>query len=303
MRTELFYWVLNAGVHGALVCALVRLLARWRRLPRRLVFWLWLGPLARLTLPFGPALPWSLMGLLKRLGARTVTLPVSFPASDLVQAANVLRAAEGYFPLRFRSDALAGLFSLCSLIWLIGATACALCMGALYAMSCRELREAEPLGEGVWRSERVLSPGLVGVLRPRILVPPGLAGRQLDWVLLHERTHRRRLDNLWRLLALAVCCLHWFNPFIWYSLKGFFSDMELACDEGVLAKLDPPGRRDYALALLGAAQGQDLFVSAFGGAKLRLRVERVLSYRRLSRGAGLVFGALTLAILMTLVFN
>lgn len=127
-----------------------------------------------------------------------------------------------------------------------------------------------------------------------------MRGRLLDFVVAHETVHRRRCDNLWRVLALLVCCVHWFNPIVWWSLKRFFEDMELACDEAVVRGLNAADRKNYAIALLSAAKGRDLFVSAFGGAKLRVRVERVLSYRKLTLGAALCFAALTAAVVLTL---
>lgn len=297
MKSDVFYWVLNLSVHGSLVCLLIWALRAIRRIPRRLIYLLWLGPLVRLTIPFGTSLPWSVIGLLRRLGARTVTIP----AFKFFQATNSLQAAESYFPIVYRTDALQGLFETCALIWCIGAAACILTMAALYWMTMRELRDAQPQADGVYTSEKVTSPGLVGVLRPRILVRPGTEGKLLRYVLAHERVHKKRLDNLWRLIALTVCCVHWFNPVVWYSLKLFFADMELSCDEAVTRRLADPERREYALALLSAAQGRDLFVSAFGGAGLRLRVERVLTYRQLSAGAAVVFAVLTAAVLTALI--
>ncbi len=91
-------------------------------------------------------------------------------------------------------------------------------------------------------------------------------GPLLDYVEAHELVHKRRLDNLWRCIALLFCCVHWFNPVVWHCLRLFFADMELSCDERVLRKLAPKERKDYAMALLSVAEGRDLFVSAFGGA-------------------------------------
>lgn len=296
MKSDVFYWVLNLSLHGSLVCILIWLLRLIRPLPRRVIYALWIAPALRLTLPFAPSLHWSFMGLLRRLGARTVTLP----GRDWVRTTNITQAAEHYFPITYKTDALQGLFESCALIWAIGAAACLLTMAALYGMTRTELRRARPLRPGVWVSEKVVSPGLVGILRPKILVPPGMEGQLLDYVEAHERIHRRRLDNLWRLTALLICCLHWFNPAVWFSLKLFFADMELSCDEAVLRKLPTRERKAYATALLSVAVGRDLFVSAFGGAKLRVRIERVLSYRRLTLGAALAFAALTGAILVVL---
>ncbi len=296
MKSDVFYWVLNLSLHGSLVCVLIWLLRLIRRIPRRVIYLLWLAPALRLTLPFAPSLPWSFMGLLRKLGARTVTLP----GGDGIQATNVVQAADRYFPITYKTDALQGLFETCALIWTVGAAACLLTGLVLYTMTRAELRGARPLRPGIRVSEKVVSPGLVGILRPSILVPPGMGGQLLDYVEAHEAVHRRRLDNLWRCLALGICCLHWFNPFVWFSLKLFFTDMELSCDEAVIRKLEPKARKEYATALLSVAEGRDLFVSAFGGAKLRLRIERVLSYKRLTLGAALAFTALTGAVLAVL---
>ena len=296
MKSDVFYWVLNLSLHGSLVCILIWLLRLLRPIPRRVIYALWIAPALRLTLPFAPSLPWSFMGLLRRLGARTVTLP----GGERIHTTNVIQAADSYFPITYKTDALQGLFETCALIWAIGAAASLLTMAVLYGMTRAELRGAKPLRPGIWISEKVVSPGLVGILRPRILVPPGMEGQLLDYVEAHERIHRRRLDNLWRCLALGICCLHWFNPAVWFSLKLFFADMELSCDEAVIRKLPPRERKAYATALLSVAAGRDLFVSAFGGAKLRVRIERVLSYRRLTLGAALACAALTGAVLVVL---
>lgn len=299
MKSDVFYWVLNLSIHGSLVCLLIWLLRLIRPIPRRALYLLWAGAGLRLLLPFASALPWSFMGLLRQLGARTVTLPAPSGSPGLVTA-NCVQAATDYFPIRYQSDALQSLFETCALLWAIVATACFLTMAVLYVLTRWELREAKPLRPGIWVSERVLSPGLVGIWKPKILVPPGMNGKLLDYVAAHERVHRRRLDNLWRLLALLICCVHWFNPLVWLSLQRFFADMELSCDETVVRTYPAENRKEYALALLSVAKGRDLFVSAFGGAKLRLRIDRVLSYRRLTLGASLACVLLAAAILTAL---
>ena len=301
MKSDVFYWVLNLSLHGGLVCLLLWLLRLIRPIPRRTIYPLWLGAALRLTVPFAPAVPWSFMALIRQLGAREVAPPASFPM--YVTTVNSIQAAQSYYPITYRTDALKELFETCALVWVIGALACLLTVAALYVMTRLELRGAAPLQKGVWSSERIVSPGVFGILRPRIIVPPGTEGKLLDYIVLHESIHKRRLDNLWRLLALTICCLHWFNPAVWFSLKLFFADMELSCDEAVLKKLPEGSRKEYALSLLSVAEGTDLFVSAFGGAKLRLRLERVLSYRRLTAGAAIIFALLAGAVLSLLAFG
>ena len=58
----------------------------------------------------------------------------------------------------------------------------------------RRLRTAVRLSDGVWQSEAVGSPFLLGFLRPRIYLPYGLEGARLDYVLAHERFHIARIE-------------------------------------------------------------------------------------------------------------
>ena len=294
MKSDVFYWVLNLSLHGSLVCALVWLLRCVRRIPRRVIYALWIAPAVRLTVPFAPSFPWSLLDL---LGARPVALPGDVLA---LHASNSVQAADGYFPITYRTEMLRRLFESCAVVWLVGAVICALTLSILFVLSRRELRGAKPLRRGVCVSERVAAPCLVGILRPAVYVPPGMDGTLLDYVEAHELVHKRRMDNLWRCVALLICCLHWFNPIVWASLRLFFADMELSCDERVIRDLEPKERKNYALALLSVAEGRDLFAAAFGGAALRTRISRVLTYRRLTVGASLAFALLTGAVLTVL---
>lgn len=315
MKSDIFYWVLNMSLHGGLVCLIVLALRRLPRLPRGFVYALWLLPALRLCLPMGLRGRWSLMALLERLGTRRVTVPLgqagavwsapvveNGPATGDLLMVNSVGLAESYFPISYKTNVLTEVFETAALIWAIVAAACALAALILCLCTRQELRHARRR-EGYWVSDRVTAPGLYGVLRPRIILPEGLPATALPHILRHEAVHARRRDNLWRCAAILICCLHWFNPLCWLCLRAFFADMELACDAAVLRKLEPEARKDYARALLDAARPRSLFVSAFGGAKIRLRIETVLSYRKLTTGAVVAFAALFLAIAATLVLN
>ena len=98
-------------------------------------------------------------------------------------------------------------------------------------------------------------------------------------------------------------CVHWFNPLVWAAFVLACRDMELACDEGVLVKLGPDRRKEYALSLLDSKAGQNVFASSFGGAKIRTRIENILSYRKMKWISLAAFAGLTLAISYVLLTN
>ena len=84
------------------------------------------------------------------------------------------------------------------------------------------------------------------------------------------------------------------------TLDAAYFDYCLAVVADILGEQE---KKTYALALLDTAQSRTLFVSAFGGAGLRLRVERVLAYRRLTILSALAFGALFALIALVLLTN
>ena len=104
-------------------------------------------------------------------------------------------------------------------------------------------------------------------------------------------------------LAFLTAALHWFNPLAWVFLKLYLSDVELACDESVLAGLPPDARGLYAHALLDTAQSKTLFASAFGGARLRTRIEHILSFKKMTVLSAAAFGILAAGIAYILLVN
>lgn len=296
MVANIFYWLLSMSVNGAAAGLLVLLLCHIKALPRRLTLALWLLPLLRLWIPFGFSGRYSALALLPKGLVRTVPLSGRLPSLTF---ANNLQAAKGYFPLVYKSDQLGILFETGALIWLIGMTALLIVLAVLYRSTKIELSDAVCLRGRIWLSGKVTGPAVYGVFQPRILLPNGWQRRdqkELDLILAHEESHISHRDNLWRLLAFVTASVHWFNPLAWVLLKEFLAQLELACDERVLAKYDGDVRKDYARLLVRCAGEKTLFASPFlgSGPKLRTRIDHILSFRRMT-AVSLCFSCLLFA--------
>ena len=302
MLQEVFYWIFNMSIVAALMTGIIALIGMVKRVPRRMMALLWLIPALRMTVPLGLSSPYSLMSLLSRITTKTVVVLQPMPGMDFSMT-NMTMAANSYFPITYKTNILADLFAVASVVWIIVALAILLLLAVLYVTTLHELKDARPLRENIHLSEKVTSPAVYGILRPKIVLPANWAERNLELVLFHERTHIRRLDNLWRMLAFVLVALHWFNPVAWIFLKLFLTDLELACDEGVLAQLGEDRKKEYALSLLDSKTGGNVFASAFGGAKIRTRIENILSYRKMRWISLAVFAGLTLAIAYVLLTN
>jgi beta-lactamase regulating signal transducer with metallopeptidase domain len=303
MISDIFYWVLNISILGAVAGFIVMLLRRIRSLPRFGIYLLWALPFMRFWIPVGIASRYSLLSFISQYTTKTIVVWEAAPGSPELTMTNSIQAAESYFPIEYKTDLLKDIFSIAGTIWIVVAAAAILCSVLLYIITKSALKNASHIKDNIYRSDKVLSPAVYGINKPRIILPADIADSDWDYILKHERIHIRRRDNLWRVIAVITACVHWFNPFCWVFLKGFFTDMELACDAGVIKRLENNEKKDYAAALLACSAGKTYYASAFGGAKTKLRIENILSYKKLTLLSALCFSALFIAVAVTIITN
>jgi beta-lactamase regulating signal transducer with metallopeptidase domain len=105
-------------------------------------------------------------------------------------------------------------------------------------------------------SSEVERPSVVGFFRPRILIPPDLAGRlttlEMRQVVLHEMEHLRRADDWTNLLQKVALVLFPLNPVLAWVEGRLCAERELACDDRVL--LSSGARKAYAICLTRLAE-------------------------------------------------
>jgi beta-lactamase regulating signal transducer with metallopeptidase domain len=308
------------SITGMAVGLIVLFLRRIKRLPRRYICFLWLLPLIRLCLPFGLPSKFSLLTLVARFTTKSVPVESVPEYLPKLYYTNYIMAADSYTELIpessntltetsfiFKSEALEKVFSAGAVIWLVVFAAALLTMAVFYILTKSELRGVKHLRENIYVSDRIKSPALYGVFRPKIIIPPYISDESLVYVRLHENAHIRRGDNLLRLLAIATLCMHWFNPLAWVMLKRYFEDTEFACDETVLRKIGEDERKAYAAALVDCEQRKSQFAPAFaatfGGAKIKIRIENILSYKKLSAASIIAFTVLLATLTVTLLTN
>ena len=179
-------------------------------------------------------------------------------------------------------DLWAAFLKIGSVLWLCGAAVMLLCAAVSYVRLKRHLRTAVKVEDGVFRAEGIRSPFLLGWFRPRIYVPAGLEPDTLGYVLCHERIHLKRGDNFWKTLAFAALCLHWFNPLVWLAFRLMTRDMEMSCDERVLAE-NGKITRAYSMSLLSFAVNRRLpspSPLAFGEGDVKKRIRNILSWKK-----------------------
>ena len=304
MHDTIFYYILNMSIIASLMGIVIMLLRKLTFIPRIGIYCLWIPVLLRLLIPFGVSSRISLMNLTGSLVKKVVEFQWVAGDSVKLSMSNVIGAAAAYNPVVFKTQQLKAVFGISAVVWLAGAAGFIAGVLILYCLSGRELRKAAHIREDIYSGEGPEAPMVYGFFRQRIILPrPYLEAGGLKYIILHERAHMARHDNLLRLAAVLTACIHWFNPFIWVFLKAFMDDMELTCDNRAVRGLSQEQRKQYASTLLSAGAGRKpLIPAAFGNNGVRARVVNVMTYRSLSILAfaiTLVFVAAATAILIT----
>jgi bla regulator protein BlaR1 len=276
--------VVNHLWQSTLFAAGVALLAHIvRRNSAKLRYVLWLTASLKFLIPFA---------LLTILGAHiswrpVVTTPPLVVLIDKVAeplAAPGLTVRETVF-----SPALAlkeTVLTVLVVIWASGALA----VFAFWLKRWRQIRRALHASipadidfpVAVRSSSILLEPGVVGLLRPVLLIPEGIEGRlsadQLRAVLAHELCHVRRRDNLTATFHMVVEALLWFHPVVWWLGARLIAERERACDEEVLRSGINP--ETYAEGILRVCQHylESPLNCAAGvsGANLKTRIEVIM---------------------------
>ena len=119
------------------------------------------------------------------------------------------------------------------------------------------------------------SPMVVGLFRPRLLLPrEDYSPRELAFIFRHELTHICRRDLWYKLVLLLAQTIYWWNPLVWLMARQAEADIELTCDDAVVAGRSGEDRRAYSETLLSSLHRQKGLARAalsthfYGGAEI-----------------------------------
>lgn len=175
------------------------------------------------------------------------------------------------------------LLSAFSILWLAGVILFTGYAVYSYARVRRQVAEAMWLRENLWICDEVKSPFILGLRKPKIYLSSSMDEVLYPYVIAHEQAHLKRGDQWWKPLGFLILAIHWFQPFVWVAYLLFCNDLELACDESAVKKLNPQERKDYSYALLSCSMQRRLVTVcplAFGEVGVKKRVKEVLNYKK-----------------------
>jgi beta-lactamase regulating signal transducer with metallopeptidase domain len=164
----------------------------------------------------------------------------------------------------------------------------------------KELGIRQGVGLFVNRCDAIPAPAVIGVLRPRIILPHGIVdtwpARDIEPLLLHELVHIRHRDLLVNWLHILVHAVFFFHPVVWLANSRIRRAREEICDDLSITCL-PAERERYSLSMIRVGEeflARRRFTFAEvgfseNGNSLVSRIQRIMHYnytpnRRLTSG-------------------
>ncbi len=286
--SNLFLTLLELGMSAsvlALVVVLLRLLPlRW---PRWIYCLLWALVALRLVCPVSIE---SNLSLQPRIEQTTFYSPsmdaTPLPTPDNTPAANIATPApdiSGGLVHHTGQVSSPSPISVLSGVWLVGMVAMLLYALISYLRLRHRVLTATRLRDGIYQSEWVDSPFVLGLLRPKIYLPYHLDEETAAHVIAHEQSHLRRGDHWWKPLGYFLLSVYWFCPVLWLAYWLLCQDIELACDARVIRTMTPDDRQHYARTLLKLGVRRSTITAcplAFGELGVKQRIKRVMTHKK-----------------------
>lgn len=285
--TTVFLKLLNMSIAASwLILAVILLRLVLKRAPKWIFCALWAMVGVRLICPVFIESEWSMIPSAETFEAHNIryeTPQVNTGIDSLNDVVNPT-LGEAFAPEPGASvNPLDARMFIAGAVWLVGLAALLLYAAVSSLLLRLRVRDSALLRENIRIGDTVSSPFIMGMLRPRIYLPSGMAKEQMFHVIAHERAHLARRDHWWKPLGFVLLAVYWFNPFCWAAYLLLCRDIELACDEKVIGMMDMEAKKAYSHALVTcASRRRSVLVCplAFGEVGVRVRVKTVLNYRR-----------------------
>lgn len=285
--TDIFLKFVNMGIAaGWLVPVVMLLRLALRRAPKGLVLVLWGIVALRLVLPVSIQSIFSLIPSTETISPQIVYMQEPQIRSGITAFNSAVNPVitQAFAPDPGASvNPLQIFMTVAAVCWIAGIAVMLLYALISYGRLHRRVRTAVLFADRIYQSEYVVSPFVLGIVRPRIYLPFRMAQKDLEYVVAHEQAHIRHRDHWWKLVGFVLLALYWFHPLIWAAYVLFCRDLELACDERVVKNFSVAQRADYSEALLTCSVPRKMAAvcpPAFGEMGVAARVRNVLHYKK-----------------------
>ena len=261
---------------GVFTLAILGMRIIFKRAPKSLFMILWALLALRLLCPLTINTQFGLMPekviekeTVERRATNTIVrvLPSQGKSTESIQKAETKKQVDPY--------------KIAGAVWLSG-VAVFLGAGAVSYIRLKRRTNAKiKISDNVYVCDDVTGAFIIGMIRPKIIIPSDLKGSELKHVLRHEYTHIKHRDNIWKPLGYLLLSSNWFNPLLWLAYAYFCKDMELYCDECVIRDYSREETADYSNALLKLSISRNPVATlAFGEVGVGYRIRSIAKYKK-----------------------
>lgn len=285
--SELFLKIFNMSITAAwLTLAVIIFRLIFKKAPKYIRVILWGFVALRLVCPFSIQSVLSLIPSTKTLPEEILYTPtpnIHSGISYINSAVNpVIESSLSPNPTS-TINPMQTLTYTASIIWLVGVSAMLIYMLLSYLLIYRKTTESVMTQKGIFICDRIDTPFVLGIIRPKIFLPSSVNEADTEYILAHEKAHIKRRDYLWKPIGFLLLSIYWFNPILWIAYILLCRDIELACDEKVISDLGNDAKKYYAEALVNCSVQRKLISAcplAFGETGIKGRIKSVLDYKK-----------------------
>ncbi len=296
---QLFNTFLNMSITGAyIIIAVILIRLLLRKAPKIFSYCLWLIPALRLILPFSFSSALSVFNFISAPSQYTPasgitahrfvpenigTMPVPEISTGINAADKLINPALPSADVTASVNPMQIVEAVAAIIWVVGIVTMLVYFAFSLIRVNKQIMFSTRLDGNVFECEKVRSPFVFGLIKPKIYLPCKMADNSRGYVVLHEQTHIKRFDHITRIVAFAILALHWYNPLVWIAYKLMACDMEMSCDERVLKTLGEQQKKDYGMTLVSIGANKRFITAAplsFGENGVEERVVNILKFKK-----------------------
>lgn len=284
---KLFITIVNNGLVASwIILAVIVLRKLLNRIPKWVNCLLWGLVAIRLAIPFSIESIFSLIPSAKPVPADIEYAKIPKIDSGMHAVNTVINPVlENHFAVKEIASVnpIQVIIFITSYIWLIGVIGLLIYAFVSFIMLKRQVKNAQAIDKGIFRSGTIDSPFILGFVKPSIYIPDYLDDEAYICVTEHEKAHIKRGDFIWKPFGFLILSVYWFNPLCWFAYIMLCKDIEYACDEKVTKDKDKNWKATYCQVLLDCSSKRKMIAAcpvAFGEVSVKDRIKFVIRYKK-----------------------
>ena len=288
---KLFITIVNNGLVASWIILVVIVLRKLlNRIPKWVNCLLWGLVAIRLAIPFSIESIFSLIPSAKPVPADIEYAKIPKIDSGMHAVNMVINPVlENHFAVKEIASVnpIQVIIFISSYIWMIGVIGLLIYAFVSFIMLKRQVKNAQAIDKGIFRSGTIDSPFILGFVKPSIYIPDYLDDEAYICVTEHEKAHIKRGDFIWKPFGFLILSVYWFNPLCWFAYIMLCKDIEYACDEKVTKDKDKNWKATYCQVLLDCSSKRKMIAAcpvAFGEVSVKDRIKFVIRYKKPTLG-------------------